>query len=825
MLIQERIMEKDYNNIEISVRNLVEFILRSGDIETKGNGMNDPSLMQKGIKLHKKVQKSMGPNYHAEYSLSHISDVLRDGEHFNICVEGRADGVIEPDDSVMASKSYIKTGGEYEDRSIYIIDEIKGVMRDVADIEEPVAEHLGQAKCYAYFFAYDNNLAEIKIRITYSHLESELTKYFSYIYAYEELDAWYSELLSEYAKWAKFSLDWAKKRDASIKEAQFPFEYRKGQRDLVASVYTSIVRKKKLFVEAPTGIGKTISTVFPSVKAMGEGYLEKIFYLTAKTITRTAAQSAFSLLKEKGVEFKTVVITAKDKICILDKPDCNTQACERAKGHYDRVNDAVYDLITHEADISREVIMEYANKHNVCPFEMCLDTSLWVDGIICDYNYVFDPDVYLRRFFMNDRKNDYVFLVDEAHNLVDRARSMYSARLVKEDFLEAKKYVKIVRPKLAACMDAANKHLLKLKRKCDDLEVLDFSELGSLYMSLMKLMTEYDKYFKDNVNIDGGETVLDLFFSVREFVNVYEYIDDDYIVYDEFDEYGNFRVVLQCMNPSRRLSEFLSRGRASIFFSATMIPMDYYMGQLSGNDEDYVVKLPSPFDTDNRLVMIGNNVSTKYSRRNASEYDKIAGYIEDFVSVKTGNYIVFFPSYKMASDIYDTLKKRESSITEDIVMQEASMGEEQREAFLESFVVAPERSCIGFCIMGGIFSEGIDLTGDRLIGAVIVGTGLPMVCNERELFRGYFDDINGQGFNYAYLYDGMNKVMQSAGRVIRTKEDMGAILLLDERFLGPSYISLYPAHWFPYRIVNDSNMKKILSDFWEKYTKKVESKE
>lgn len=800
--------------IKISVRNLVEFILRSGDIDNTGSGANDAELMRMGTKLHKKIQKSMGINYSSEYPLSRTCTLSRDGMDFEICVDGRADGIITPDESQSALKSYIKIDGEVEDRSLYIIDEIKGVMRDVDDIREPVTEHLGQAKCYAYFFACDNGLEQIKVRITYCNLETEKTKYFTEIYDIDELKTWYEELLNEYAKWAKFSIDHKEVRDKAIEATTFPFEYRTGQKDMIASVYTSIVREKKIYIEAPTGIGKTLSTVYPSVKAMGEGRIEKIFYLTAKTITRTAALNAFTLLKEHGLTMKTIVLTAKDKVCILDKPECNPRSCERAKGHFDRVNDAVFDLITHEDDISRDKVLEYAAKHNVCPFEMGLDAALWTDAIIGDYNYVFDPDVYLRRFFVNDKKNDYVFLVDEAHNLVDRARRMYSAVLVKEDFLTVKKMVMNVRPKLADALNKANKELLSMKRECDGLEVMEISRLNTLYIHLLRVMSEYDRYFKEKASADIDEKVTQLFFDIRKFMNAYDYLDENYIVYDEIDEKGDFYLNLLCMNPSVRLSEYLCKGKCSVFFSATLIPVNYYRSQLASKEDDYAVYIPSPFETDKRLIMIARDVSTKYTRRTKGEYEKIVGYINDFTGARRGNYMVFFPSYKMMDEIYSLICDMAPHLSNSIVCQTTDMTEEDREDFLEAFSENAAQSHIGFCVMGGIFSEGIDLVGDRLIGAVIVGTGLPMVCNERELFRGYYDDDCNKGFEFAYLYDGMNKVMQSAGRVIRTKDDKGAILLLDERFIGNSYRELFPREWYPHEVVDRSRMNKLLGEFW-----------
>lgn len=812
-------MEKE-KQIKVSVRNLVEFIMRSGSIDTSQSGISDPSLMAQGTKIHKKIQNSMGINYSSEVTLCHTSIIEYEGEEFEICVDGRADGIIKPDESVSASKSYLKDeDGEFEDRSLYIIDEIKGVVREVDTINKPVREHIGQAKCYAYFYAVDNNLEDIKIRITYCNLENELKRYFTYKYNMDELKEWYKKLLWEYAKWAKMQLDWRRKRDESITKLEFPFEYRQGQRELVASVYTSIVREKKIYIEAPTGIGKTISTVFPSVKAMGGGLISKIFYLTAKTITRTAAQNTYSILERNGLLIKTVIITAKEKICFLDdKPECNPVACDFADGHFDRINDAVYDMIIHENNITRDVICEYAKKHKVCPYEMSLDASLWTDAIICDYNYAFDPDVCLKRYFVNDKKNDYVFLIDEAHNLVERARSMYSASIVKEDFLKIKGYVKNISEHVTKELATCNKILLTYKRNCKDCEVISMGETGSLYMALLRLVAQLDKLMSYRVNYEGSDEVLDFYFKIRKFLNTYMYIDENYIIYEDYDENDNFNITIQCMNPSVRLKEYLEKGKCAVFFSATLLPVNFYKEQLSAKEDDYAVYVPSPFDKKNRLIMIGRDVSTKYSRRSDREYEKISDYIMEFSTAKMGNYLVFFPSYKMMEDIYNKITFRYPFLIHEIVMQTSDMCEEQREEFLDNFKENPDKTHIGFCVMGGIYSEGIDLTGNRLIGAVIVGTGLPMVCNERELFRGYYDDINGKGFDYAYLFGGMNKVMQSAGRVIRTKDDTGCILLLDERFLTNSYTSLFPREWWPYSAVNVGQMKKMMEKFWNENT-------
>lgn len=776
--------------IKISVRNLVEFIMRSGDIDNRTVKASELDAMQEGSRIHRKIQKSMGNSYLAEVPLSITVPVDREGHHLEFCVEGRADGIIEEE--------------------IVTIDEIKAMYMDLEYLKEPVGVHLAQAKCYAYIYAKEKSLNKIKVQMTYCNIETEMKKYFVEEYDYKVLEAWFLHLTDEYAKWACWQYEWIKKRNESIRKIQFPFEYREGQNELVKGVYRTILRNKNLYIEAPTGVGKTISTVFPTVKAMGEGIVEKIFYLTAKTITRTVAEEAFTKLIETGAELKYITITAKEKICVMESCECNPVACNRAKGHFDRVNDAVFALLTRENQITRELILQYAEKYSVCPFEMCLDVTTWADVIIADYNYVFDPHVSLKRFFSNEKKNNYVFLIDEAHNLIERARAMYSATLYKEDILEVRRLTKGYSKTLVKRLDACNLDMLQLKRECDECEIVE--QTGNLYLHLLRLTSELEEFLKEFANFDEREIVLLFYFDLRHFMNIYDYLDDKYIIYTDYSEDEKFRITLQCMDPSSQIRSCIRKGKSAVFFSATLLPIQYYKEQLGGDSEDYAIYAPSPFSERQRLLMIGNDVSTKYSRRSEQEYKKIAEYIQLFVGERIGNYFVFFPSYQLMNQIAEYV---EISKERELYIQKNSMTEEEKEEFLSYFEENPTVTRIGFCVMGGIFGEGIDLKKDRLIGAVIVGTGLPMVCNERELFRSYYEERNNKGFEYAYLYPGMNKVLQSAGRVIRTIDDKGAILLLDSRFLQNEYVSLFPREWFPNLLVNRRNISEALQMFWK----------
>ena len=618
--------------------------------------------------------------------------------------------------------------------------------------------------------------------------------------------------MTQYEKWAKFEIEWRNVRNDSIRQIEFPFPYREGQRDLVVSVYRTILRKKKLFIQAPTGVGKTMATVFPAVRAVGEGLGEKIFYLTAKTITRTVAEQAFSLLKEKGLLYKTITLTAKEKICFCEEAECNPDACPYAKGHFDRVNDAVFDLITHSGDWSREVLEEQAKKHMVCPFEMSLDVSNWADAVICDYNYAFDPQAHLKRFFSESGKGEYLFLIDEAHNLVERGREMYSASLYKEDLLEVRKLVKAEDPKLAKGLSECNQQFLELKRECEHYQIL--KSVSHIALKLMNVLSKLEDYLEECKDAEKKKRVLDFYFAVRSFLNIHDIMDENYVIFSEMMEDGRFQIKLFCVNPAVNLQNYLEQGNSTIFFSATLLPVHYYKKLLSVEKDDYAVYAHSSFPQENKFLFIGTDVSTRYTRRGESTYQRFARYIAVMAEQKKGNYMAFFPSYRFLEEVHTCFLECVDHEV-DSICQVSYMDEEQREEFLEEFEQEREKSLVAFCVMGGIFSEGIDLTDDKLIGAVIAGTGLPQVCTEREILKQYFNAADMDGFDYAYLYPGMNKVLQSAGRVIRTESDRGVILLLDDRFRAMRYREVFPREWQQYQLGSVKNLEQEIRTFWE----------
>lgn len=786
---------EERKTVRVSVRSLVEFIMRGGDIDNRVSGGMEREAMLMGGRLHRKIQRRMGPEYHAEVNLK--TQVSCDG--FILQVEGRADGIIirEKDGNPQVT-----------------VDEIKGVLRDLEHIKEPVGVHLAQAKCYACIYAEQNGLEQIDVQMTYCNLDTEDMKKFVSSYTREELAEWFADLIRQYEKWAVFQIRWEKERNVSIKSVEFPFPYRPGQRDVAAAVYRTILREKKLFVQAPTGVGKTMSAVFPAVKAVGEGLSGKIFYLTAKTITRTVAEQAFSILKDRGLRMKVITLTAKEKICFCEETVCNPDACPYAKGHFDRVNDAVYDILTggeESGQIDRAAIRRQAEKFCVCPFELSLDIAAWVDAVICDYNYVFDPNARLKRFFSESSGGGYIFLIDEAHNLVERGREMYSAVLYKEDFLELKRKVRHTDPKLTRQLDGVNRLFLELKRECENYQILN--SVSHIALKLMNLLTVMEDFLDAPADEKIRESVLELYFKVKDFVSIHEILDDNYVIYSELEENGRFKVKLFCVNPAENLQDYLSYGRGTVFFSATLLPIHYYKSLLSVEKDDYAIYARSPFPNENRLLLQGRDVSTRYTMRGPEMYRKFARYIAETVRCRTGNYMAFFPSYSFMEDVYKEFDAAYAGA--DVICQSQYMGEKEREEFLKEFEKDHDGSLIGFCVMGGVFSEGIDLAEDRLIGAVIVGTGLPQVCNDREIIRKYFDEKGMRGFDYAYLYPGMNKVLQSAGRVIRTETDRGVILLLDDRFLQRQYREALPGEWENSHICSLPKLRGYMDSFWK----------
>ncbi|URZ11425.1 3'-5' exonuclease DinG [Clostridium felsineum] len=781
--------------VKISVRNLVEFVLRCGDLDNRFTGGNSRAV--EGTKIHSKLQAQNKKIAKEKENYTYDSEVFLkyevSYEDVDFVIEGRADELFIEENKVTINE--IKSTG----RELKLIDENFNMV------------HWAQVICYGYIYANENNIKELTVSLTYFNIEDEDTKVLQKEASVDYLEKEFFSYLKKYVYWAKDSIGWKGIRKEAIKKCEFPFEnYRKGQRELAVSVYRTIRQKKKLFVKAPTGIGKTISTLFPAIKVLEEEEIEKIFYLTAKGTTAISAASAVKLMAEKGLRFRTLILTSKEKICFNDEVNCNPDECVYAKGHYDRVNAALKDILQNEDTYTKEKVELYARKHNVCPFELSLDITSLCDLIICDYNYVFDPSVYLKSFF-SDAKGNYVFLIDEAHNLPDRAREMYSSELYKSKVMYIKKNLS-KKDYIYKSINSINTFFVKMKKLSEDKgffvdEELEYEEAAK---AVYKFLNKCEKWIAENKDHEIYKEIQEFYLEAFKFIKTYELYGDNYIFYGEKVS-KDFKIKLFCLDPSKFIKGIAEKGISSVFFSATLSPMNYFREILGAEEGDYNVTFNSPFSEDNRVIFIARNISTKYQYREKN-YDSVVQYIKSFVKGKRGNYMVFFPSYKYMRDIYDRFSDIKGYNT---IIQESNMNEIEKNGFLASFDKVEDEGVIGFCVLGGIFSEGIDLKGEKLIGAVVVGVGLPMICLERDMIKKYFNSKNNLGYEYSYMYPGMNKVLQAAGRVIRSENDKGAIMLLDERFATYNYRKLMPCEWEK-AIISKENLEieKKLEKFW-----------
>lgn len=756
------------DEIKISVRKLVEYVYRGGSIES---GFKTSTSLTDGTKAHQRIQNEYQADDQKEVIMK--MDIMKADIHFKI--EGRCDGLL--------------TDGEK-----ITIDEIKSTSKPLDLIKEntyPV--HWAQAIFYGYIYAKDNQLEKINIQLTYIQIDSEAICRYQREMTYAELKSYVDDTLNSYLPYANMQLKQQSELRQSAKVITFPFStYREGQRDFAGGVYKTITDKKHLFAKAATGIGKTMATLFPAIKAIGEGKLGRIFYLTAKTITRTTAEDTLQLLQKQGLTIKVVTITAKDKVCFNPgELKSNEHPCGYGEGHYDRVNAAVLDIYKHESFMTRDTILSYAHKHRVCPFEFSLDLAYLADVVICDYNYIFDPLVALSGI-LDEQKKETVLLIDEAHNLVDRGREMFSASLYKSTFLNISRMFKDKNKSLVKVAKAINKHLLE-KKKAMKREEKALDEELKKHLELFIVLAEKELVKADESN----DALLELFFEANKFVKIANLYDDHFMTY--FETYkSEVKIKLFCLDPSTLIQKMGKGYQAKVFFSATLTPTNYYLMLLGGKKEDYVMNIASPFAKENIDVTVCP-LSTRYRDRERTIFPLVNQIILT-CQKSSGNVFVFFPSYEYMLDAYNIFINKAPHIQ--TIIQGQGMSEAEREDFLAAFQTDFKKPLVGFAVLGGIFSEGIDLRGDRLNGVIVVGVGLPKIALENEAIKDYFNHLGLRGFDYAYVYPGMNKVLQAGGRLIRSELDTGRLVLIDDRFLQTGYRQLLPAEWLDFKVAS-----------------------
>ncbi|MDH3799217.1 MAG: ATP-dependent DNA helicase [Desulfobacterales bacterium] len=775
------------SELKIAVRDLIEHVFRSGDLVFEFLGSSRPV---DGIRAHQKIQNSRPDTYQPEVSISHQVETDR----FRLIIGGRIDGV-------------------YNEPGRTIIEEIKTTTRNPNYFEknqQPV--HWAQVKTYAYIYGRQQGLEEIMTRLTYYQIDTGEIRTFKHTFGIAELEIFFDDLIARYLEWAVTINDWSRRRNESIQDLDFPFvTYRPGQDKMAKEAYRAMCDHSQLLVEATTGIGKTIAVLYPAVKALAEKLSQKIFYLTARTTGRIVAQKALDELRAKGLRLKSVTLTAKDKICFCPDSACNPEECEYARGHFDRINDAVNAIFARDA-FTREQIVETARIYRVCPFEFSLDLSRWADCIICDYNYVFDPRVYLRRFFQEEN-GDYIFLIDEAHNLVDRSREMFSAEIFKQPVLDIRRQLKDNLPHIYKSLGRINAWLVKARKKCAESRnpLAEKDPPEDLIPLLKGFLFITERWLAQNIKTAFRESLLDLYFAVSGFIRVADQYDECYTTcYEKMGK--DLKLKLFCIDPSIHLEKAMNRCQVAILFSATMTPMDYFKQILGCDQSAHHLILHSPFPGENLGLYISDQISTYFRHRDQTA-DQVARVIATLIEQKKGNYLLYFPSYVYMRKIYQSYTARCPQT--ETILQKPGMAESERDMFLRRFSQNNPQTLVGFAVMGGIFGEGIDLVGKRLMGAVVVGVGLPGISLERELIKEYFTNALGAGFEYAYLYPGINRVLQAAGRVIRTEKDRGVVLLIDQRYGRYQYKSLLREEWDPVRVRDPQQLADGLQKFWK----------
>ena len=799
--------------IEIPVGELCRMALKSGDLD-RGLFRAGAWRMQEGTALHSMLQSEAGRElgYSAEVPLCHSE--MYDGLTYT--VSGRADG--------------IKQGYGL---ARPMVEEIKSV-RGGMFYANPPEVYVAQLRCYAHFLCVRDGLSEIDTCLTYIHADSHKLRRFEQTVTAEELAGYFASLLRRIAPWAKLEMERRTEIPDTLQALPFPYpSLREGQEELIHTCRRAIRTGKRLFAQAPTGIGKTMSVLYPAVRAVGEGICDKIFYLTAKASTAAEAFSAARRMHEHGARMRSVTLTAKEQICLCPavreegrrlSDCCNAVDCPYAAGYYDRVDLALRDLLDHAHGYSRTLITEVAKRHRVCPYELSLDISELCELIICDYNYVFDPAVSLRRYFGAEAPSgqNYVFLVDEAHNLPDRARDIYSATLSRRMLEQL--YAAL--PPADELNEALEKLILTMRgfrKLCRDTLTTDAAgEESGYYLSrapipnlaerVQELHELCDRWLRTNREHPCRPAVQEATDAMREYLTVAEYYDERFLSYVELSG-GDSTVMLYCIDPSHVLDLAMRRARSSILFSATLTPTDYFADVLGGGRGALQLSLPSPYDPAKLCLAAVDSISTRFEDREKS-VKKIVSCIAATVSQKVGNYIVYFPSYSYMEQVRDAFSRKYPSVP--LIVQERGMSARLREAFLSQFSDDGKKLRVGFCVLGGSFSEGVDLPGRRLIGTVIVGVGLPGLSNERNMLKEYFDHRCERGYDYAYTYPGMNRVLQAAGRVIRREEDEGVVVLIDDRYATPAYQMLFPASWMHLQYTGNAiSLAELVKNFWK----------
>lgn len=774
---------------KVGVGELVSFLYASGDLSSEN--FQNVSLLE-GTKAHQYVQSKYDFQDEAEVAIQYLYQC----DDYEVLLSGRMDGIVFID-------------------GIRTIEEIKSTRFPIfKDDYEENKEHLAQLKMYAYMYLKNQHLEDIPGRIAYIQLSDYKIRYFDHFFDVDILKPFFEESIKLYILWLdKLYIHLDKKRE-SLEKLFFPFDkFRRGQREMMSACYQTMKDNDLLFSIAPTGIGKTMASLFATLKSLADDN-QKIFYLSAKTQGKKVALDSMDILHESGLETKTLEITSKDVTCFLEKRECDPEKCPFAKGFFDRLTQAMQDIFDHETLMTKNVVESYARKHSVCPFEFSLYVSYYVDVIICDYNYAFDPRIHLIRYF-DDTNFKPLILVDEAHNMISRSRDMYSATLIRSEFIKLRRASSKLKPSIRNPIKKMLDEFDRFDEQLSFKPFLSFPKLNDEFLETVHyLMKKIENALKEMPKYPRKIEVMEVYLQLLSFSIIHEFYNDAYLTNVEKFDGDDISLTLQCLDASEFIYDTIkNKAYGTVLFSATLHPIDYYK-ELIASGYGETLKIRSPFDPKRLKLIVMNQVNTRYQSRENSK-DAIVETILQVLNSKKGNYIVFFPSYQYMHSIIDFLPQEMDC---DFIIQKRDMEPHLRDLIIERFKNDNLKSQLAFFVMGGMFAEGIDYVGDMLSGVIIVGVGLPMINESNHQLKTYYDQKFGKGFDYAYTYPGMNKVIQAVGRVIRRDDDYGIAILMDDRFTTKTYLNLFPPEWKNYQIIKKTeDLSYVLSSFWSQF--------
>lgn len=771
--------------IALAVKDLVNYVYAAGDLSSQGQGKNRAYI---GTQLHQHRQNQYQPSDQKEVP---IEGTIQTADHIYRLV-GRMDGVLEEDGDIL-------------------IEEIKSTLQPLMTLTAQEA-HLKQLQVYGYLYALKHQRHTITLRLLYVHHPSLETKAFTQTYAVEVLEHETLVALETYRAWHVKILSHLYAKEKTLTGLEFPFhEMREGQERLIEKTYQTMIEKDVLYALAPTGIGKTMATLFATLKSVHR-HDEKVFYATAKNAGKQVAVEMVERLRAQGVALKAITLNSKESLCLRKEVDCDPAVCPFAKNYYDRVNEALSDVFEHDALYDGALLKEYGALHKVCPHELALDVARYCDVIIGDFNYAFDPRIQLVRFFDEDNYK-VKLLVDEAHNLVDRSRSMYSASLTLNQTQQWQSHLTTLTPSPMKALNSLVQEMLFVRDHAasNRERMVAFKEvpkplhkaIEEAYKALEVLMEQHKQHRMRPVFKDA-------FFELLQWLRIAHYYEESHLFLVHFEQ-EDVRFEMACLDASKPLKTTLTeQTEGAVLFSATLEPLTYYQ-QLLSRGVGQTLILNSPFDPKRLGVFVDVSRSLRYKDRDHAR-ERIGDSIYALLESKKAPYIVYFPSFQYMHQILADL----DLTGVDVHRHQPNMTPTEKETLLRQFMLSTKRPKLLCTVLGGSFAEGVDLPQGQLLGVMVVGVALPALTPYQNLLQQYYTHQGYEGFHYAYTYPGMNRVIQAVGRVIRTEVDFGVAILVDDRYQTPLYQSLMPPHWAHHQLLEEEDyLQGYLHQFWQ----------